>query len=195
MFPGTEQYDSFINDICEWPYWRRLWIAQEVVRVAKITVQCGTASIAWEDMSRGLQVLERGMPETGTSVTNLQWVLRLNQNRKQCHQTGCGLIQLLESFSESICLDPRDKVYGLLGFANDSGEGILVTTYRKTISQVFNVVITFYYHQSLEYEASKSGMSWKSLDIVRFAHLLHRSLFQGKLSYDQTKSKLEDEQS
>ena len=181
MFPSAEQCDSIIDDICERPYWRRLWIVQEGMRAAKITVQCGTASLAWEDMSRGFQVLERGMPETGTSLTNPQWVLRLIQNRKQYHQTSCGLIQLLESFSESICLDSRDIVYGLLGLANDSGEAILIAAYRKTINQVLNEVITFYYHQSLEFEASKYGMSWKSPDIVRFAHLLHRSLFQGKL--------------
>jgi hypothetical protein len=181
LFQSTELLDSkkgsenmekdwrSVEDICLRPYWKRLWIVQEVVRAVKITVQCGAAVIGWNELSDGLESFhDRG-------------VLRLAHHRKQYQQSGCGLIQLLETFGNCVCFDPRDKVYGLLGLANDCEIGTVAADYNKSTAEVFADIVAFYYHQSLEQEVSQPNMHWRSPGMVRFTRLLRNLLFEDEI--------------
>ncbi|TVY44317.1 Heterokaryon incompatibility protein 6,OR allele [Lachnellula subtilissima] len=159
---NMEKYWRSVEDICLRPYWKRLWIVQEVIRAVKITVQCGTAVVGWNELSNGLEIFQNRATETNDSkIEILQRVLRLVHHRKQYHQSGCGLIQLLETFGNSVCFDPRDKVYGLLGLANDCKLGAVTADYNKSTEEVFEEVVAFYYHQSLELEISQTNMNWR----------------------------------
>ena len=168
-----------LRGICQRTYWKRLWIIQEVVRAARITVQCGTATIDWESLCTGLEMAAD--PEhlrDETSSNEPKWLLSLKQQRKGYHQNGCRIVSLLESCTDSECLDPRDMVFGLLGLADDCGD-VLLADYSKSTADVFNDVVAFYYNQSLEEEASESTCSdWKAPGLVKFAHLMHRLLLQ-----------------
>lgn len=173
-----------IQDICQRPYWRRLWIIQEIILAAKITVQCGTAIITWDDLSTGIEKYRSIAGAADNSKFELlQRVLRLVYHRNEFQKSGSGLVQLLETFGTSICFDPRDKVYGLLGLANDCDSGTaLLADYNKSIEEVFEDVVTFYYHQSIEKEISLGIGDWKCRGMMRFSKLLQSLLFENRSS-------------
>lgn len=171
-----------VEDICLRPYWKRLWIVQEVVRAVKITVQCGTTTIGWNELSDGLESFyNRATTAEDSKIEILRGVLRLAHHRKQYHHSGCGLIQLLETFGNCVCFDPRDKVYGLLGLANDCELDTVAADYNKSTAEVFEDMVVFYYHQSLEQEISLANTHWRSPGMVRFTKLLRNLLFEDEI--------------
>jgi Heterokaryon incompatibility protein (HET) len=175
---GSDEDLESVNDICSRPYWRRLWIIQEVIRAVRVSVQCGTATIDWDHLSAGLEILAEEREQSKNSASGLELILGLRRHRKEYHQIGCGLVELLETFSDAECLDPRDKIYGLLGLANDIEDGALLADYGKSASDLFGDVVSFYYRQSLEQEVSGANMNWRSPGLLRFAQLLRQLLFR-----------------
>ncbi|KAF2110618.1 heterokaryon incompatibility protein-domain-containing protein [Lophiotrema nucula] len=111
------------------PYWRRLWIAQELLLARKIRV-CGVSGIVdWEQIVSW--VLPRGLPsprklsaffgdewkefwwaESGPAFKFWNFIFLRHMDTIAL---PLPLVQAINKFSESECSDPRDKVYGLLG--------------------------------------------------------------------------------
>lgn len=168
-----------LSDVCQRSYWKRLWIVQEVIRASKITVQCGSVTIDWDAMCTGFElVMGTGKHKEEDYLDDLKWLLDLKNQRDGYHQNGCGIISLLETCTRSECLDPRDKVFGLLGLADDCS-GVLLADYSKSAAEVFDDVVTFYYNQSLQEEIPAGGLSLgKSCSLVKFAHLMHHLLLR-----------------
>jgi len=75
---------------------------------------------------------------------------------------------LLESFGLSLCSDPKDKVYGMLGIAQDVGRDDINISYSKTntLFHLFESVIQFQRRTN-----DPSGQS-----LVSFSHTLQQSL-------------------
>jgi len=179
-----EIFTRSVADICERPYWSRLWIIQEVIVAVKIKVQCGTVSMDWEELANGLRNMAPfAADKTIDSGPGLDRILQLEWMRETYHQMGCGLVKLLETFPGSNCSDTRDKLYGLLGIANDCGDGTFLADYRKSSSDIFYDVINFYYFQRLEQEATV--LNDYSRGLMEFAQMLRRLLNLGGDSYEE----------
>lgn len=76
------------KDLCQRPYWNGLWIIQEVVRAAHITVQCGTAFIDRESLSSRLELADREILGNVIFNNGLLWLLNIIQHRKKYYQSG-----------------------------------------------------------------------------------------------------------
>ncbi|RDW91026.1 hypothetical protein BP5796_02191 [Coleophoma crateriformis] len=165
-------------DVCQRPYWRRLWVIQELVRATNIIIRCGTELISWDDLCSGLDFIKLHTIEEVLPQNALQRVLDLASLRKLYHQSGCELIQLLACSATAECLDPRDKIYGLLGLANDCKDEGFVADYNKSIWELYYDVMIFYSHQCMEQEASQGGVDWRIPGLVQFSGMLQQLLFQ-----------------
>ncbi|KAF2737685.1 HET-domain-containing protein, partial [Polyplosphaeria fusca] len=116
------------------PWFRRIWILQEVANAKRARVWCGTKSIKARTFSlapllvgirpeRHCKAVLDIMP--GPSRKNSWW----GENR--------SLYNLLLKFSESEASDPRDKVYALLGISSDAHDtDNLRPDYTKDIQTV-----------------------------------------------------------
>lgn len=140
------------------PYWQRLWIQQEIRASNEIWVHCGYKRIRADWLRFVLQlfmsmksqlfydmVTYEAIPEVGTLGAALLHVgddqfgaafLTLNTLPNRA-----PLISLLKhAFSLGNvlkCTDPRDRVYGLLGFASDASAHHISLDYSKTCLQVY----------------------------------------------------------
>lgn len=65
-------------------------------------------------------------PSPATAVTILLSGLPINV---KVYGDGYELVNLLEVCKDSLCVEPRDKVYGLLGIAHDCQDGSLLNDY------------------------------------------------------------------
>jgi hypothetical protein len=111
-------------------------------------------------------------------------------------QPAFVLRTLLETCERSLCQDPRDKVYGLLGLASNVKDDDLPVDYSKSMFELFWDVVWFTYKQLREDTSrtlSESGSEPIQLsllhqargELIRFSQLMQRSL-GGPFSVDIT---------
>jgi hypothetical protein len=156
--------------LCERGYWSRLWVVQEIVLAKELMVRCGPDAATWTAFSRALQ----GYENCDRIKSSLPYLF---DRQRSDRYYECRLLNLLEACQASKCADPRDKVYGLLGLANDCGEDELVVDYSKTVYEVYTDVIAFH---SSRMRSRQLLSPRRDLDVVRFSQLLQKSL-QGLL--------------
>jgi hypothetical protein len=87
-------------------------------------------------------------------------------------QPAFVLRTLLETCERSLCQDPRDKVYGLLGLASNVKDDDLPVDYSKSMFELFWDVVWFTYKQG---EGSATPMLRKA-ELIGFSQLMQRSL-------------------
>lgn len=94
-------------------YWTRMWIVQEMCLPRMLLLAYGAK--IWEfDHFRRHQLDATPFGHKGSKSA-----VRLLQTRDQRHNDMMKFENLIERFSESQCTNIRDKIYGLVGCAND----------------------------------------------------------------------------
>ena len=148
----TEAYaQRWVNvlELCRGTYWTRTWIIQEFLQASHVQVLCGTASLEWvcfEDVVRTM----RNVLTATSQEQQQQLQLQLHQPTRQHQQqavlpgfvtqfmqtlpvrltirrifhTSSTLEELISEFYDSRCAERRDKIYGILGIADDCGERV-----------------------------------------------------------------------
>lgn len=153
-----------IKEFTQRDYWKRLWIIQEVFRAPKITVHCGRSVLKWADLALFFRRLRPGNARLCKSLP-----ARLTQDRtSQSH----SLYELLETYKDSLCADPRDKVYGLIGLAGrrlyPSGKPLragvewITVDYSRSAWQLFRSLTVMY-----------SGHYNRKYSLIRLTKLLY----------------------
>jgi hypothetical protein len=136
-----------ICDLCERPYWRRMWIVQEVCHAEDITVWCGSHSFAWSTLE-ALYLKLKGLEDTS-------WFAHHRSAMRVLQSSACVMIwqrahwrhpdtpvpslrTLIEVFSTWRCSDVRDKVYALISMADR--DTAVVPDYNKTPTDIYHEV-------------------------------------------------------
>ena len=157
------------------PYWQRLWIVQEIGAASKISIKWDedtkdesnsthasrnsrSFSYTWEDFFEASRDFELDAPLPR----------KLYEQRKKRHGDGFLLANLMEVSSDSLCEDPRDKIYGLMGIAHDCQNGSFPLDYSKSLFEVYADAMTF--HQT----AAVRDVSKAYVDVLQFSHLVFR---------------------
>ncbi|KAF2168425.1 hypothetical protein M409DRAFT_21175 [Zasmidium cellare ATCC 36951] len=127
------------------PYWTRLWILQEVAAAdRKLQVLCGSSTMSWLGVYLLLELREMGNFPSAPSILGDQvqqwlrywkkWIADLWSDRRLATLDIEGALDLA---SDRLCNDPRDRVYGLLGFIDWSvSDAPLLPDYDKTVVQL-----------------------------------------------------------
>ncbi|KAI1768964.1 heterokaryon incompatibility protein-domain-containing protein [Hypoxylon sp. FL1150] len=101
-------------------YWTRLWIVQEVCLSHQLAIAVGPKIWTCEDF-RGWAPVKTAMvkPSRPGDHWDPESLSRLFTTRASRHSEEMSLINLVRNFSTATSSDVRDKIYGLLGLAND----------------------------------------------------------------------------
>lgn len=137
-----------LRHLCKRAYWSRVWIVQEVVLAKRIKLQCGDSEVKWE----GLENILNSMTQLYTpkrALIAMRMVrsslpARLHELRTMHMNHGCTLSTLLQTTRNSLCSDPRDKVYALLGLSADCRHGKMVVDYSKGMEDIYTSLWKFY---------------------------------------------------
>jgi Heterokaryon incompatibility protein (HET) len=105
--------------IAESTYWTRLWIVQEVCLPRILVLVYGSELWAYEDFRQWgfLPAVGQSLPQSVVDIFGA--TRRLLETREKKHTDIMTLESLIERFARSECSDLKDRVYGLLGCAND----------------------------------------------------------------------------
>lgn len=149
-----------LSRICGMEYWSRLWIVQEVL-LAKELVLCfgdnARTTSSWEILNKARCSLDRipsyweFRPAIGVPLTSIRNALPFQLDRlRECSGRSWPMHRLMKITEKSLCQDPKDKIYGLLGLANDcchAGGGGIDVDYSKPIEDVYRDAIRWYHHR------------------------------------------------
>ncbi|KAK7957861.1 HET-domain-containing protein [Apiospora saccharicola] len=102
------------------PYWQRMWMFQEIVLSRKAVVHCGLHTIPWDNLRR-LNTIS-GDPEMWFEAqVRCDWILELRRalfniahffiNKSEAQD----IRNVLEPTRRLQCMDPRDKLFALMG--------------------------------------------------------------------------------
>ena len=115
-----------MGGICRRPYWRRLWVFQEIRLAQKIRLMCGSKTAPWK---RFHDLMEHALAKSGISrlddnievVANSPAMRMRNLNLESVDTVLWSLVQETRHLR---CFDIRDKIYALLGVATKGHESI-----------------------------------------------------------------------
>jgi hypothetical protein len=111
---------EYCSWVCHHSYWTRLWIIQEVTLSRELRVCIGRSSEKWETF---LENLSQHVERYEDMRHQISVIKNLDQKRKSRYSEKSCLEKLLEDSQYAKCQEPRDKIYGLLGLANDCIDG------------------------------------------------------------------------
>jgi Heterokaryon incompatibility protein (HET) len=163
-------------------WFNRVWVCQEVALAREIVILCGDQAIPWQFIANtasffiwtgllssapGTHALEARVRFSGMGQTSGLEIMRFKcqskeYNGRTTRSNALMFEELLHSTSFCAAIDPRDKVFALLGILerqiqlNRAEELTLCADYRLTAAQV--------YHQTTVLHISES----KSLNLLSF---------------------------
>lgn len=163
-----EIFHPALIPLSERTYWSRVWVLQEFTVQKNVMIQCGSkrldlttfctafefcAFAEWTLSTRSKledypEIKSRLRPVSGKTNSPSGAPNKLFGARRR-YYSETGERETLCSLLERTCMsdhasqplnatDPRDKIYGLLGLATDSGQLGILPDYEKSIIEVYN---------------------------------------------------------
>jgi hypothetical protein len=128
------------------PWYRRLWVFQEVNLARQALMLCGECTIDWNRLLRAARAMYASIGSAVSSIRNEQirrsgLVLDSAQRGFNLHPTKRevgNLIALMKKTNTSNCEDPRDKLIGLLGVMPEADRDDIAADYSKSVDQVYS---------------------------------------------------------
>lgn len=144
----TQREGKALRDLCERQYWRRMWIIQEIIHARGITVWCGTRSFDWDVLNKLYLALKTLEDESWFAHHDLvihvlqssAFVMVWQRAHWRHHETPTPTLRsLIEIFQDWQCTDLRDKVYALVGMADQ--DSAVTPDYSRTACQIYHDVL------------------------------------------------------
>lgn len=152
------------------PWFRRVWVLQEVAAARHIVVKCGLAELLGSVFTTGMRYLNTHALKVPTDIHNLcisvlevmEWNIS-SSHRQRTNLVprilgnptsfwGPSLGELLDKFHSREASDERDKIFALLGMCSTESSGLIVPDYterwgnvwKRTIKQILGarVIVT-----------------------------------------------------
>lgn len=160
----AEQEQQELVRLCRQPYWKRVWIVQEIGAATKLKVHWGSKKESWDKFVERIRQV---------STTSVDMALKLADQREGRHGDSFLLANLMEVCQDSLCEEPRDKIYGFIGIAHDCQDDSLPVDYSKSLFELYEDVIRFQYHWAKE---TKQALKENKKAIVHFSQLVQKVL-------------------
>lgn len=112
--------------LAESAYWMRIWIVQELCLARTLAFVYGSKIWAYEKLQQWkVMKATRVRPimmnsKQGRDTDVFEPMLRMLDTRAEKYSEAMKLENLIENYAKSACSELRDRVYGLLGLANDA---------------------------------------------------------------------------
>lgn len=148
-----------IYDLLSREWFTRIWTFQETVLPKEVDVMCGKNSIRLGDLAR----LSEKLSEISRSGP-IEWLIRSTDGRIKLAQNGMGRLAMVQgarsqrtskpspgyTFLHQLniartwkCFNCLDKIYGLLGLAEQSLQDVLSINYGQTPADLYIMVPKF----------------------------------------------------
>lgn len=138
------------------PWWTRIWTVQECVLARRMEYMCGRYRLdarvlhRFQDYITGhgirccAALVSIGLTKSGTTVLMAQYMraVQLKQLTDRA-ATNLGFLELTAMFRSRLCLNPSDKIYGLLGMAPRDFRACVAVDYNCPTKDIYKSVSIF----------------------------------------------------
>jgi hypothetical protein len=133
-----------LREVLARPWFRRVWILQEVALARAGIIFCGTKSVSTRLFSLAPQLLRM---ETDSHCQSVLDIMPNSWRENSWWSKSPDLRTLLLSFGDSKATEPRDLVYALRGMASDIKEkNNIFPDYEKSEESLVREVVQFIEH-------------------------------------------------
>ncbi|KAK1751181.1 heterokaryon incompatibility protein-domain-containing protein [Echria macrotheca] len=132
--------------LCDRPWFRRVWILQEVAKSRAAEVYCGKSSVSARMFS--LAPFLMGF-QPGTHVQAIFDMMPGPFRKDSWFGKNTGLYTLLMNFGGAEAKDSRDLVYALLGMSSDGINDIL-PDYGRSEEDLMKILAHYFFHVDLD---------------------------------------------
>lgn len=129
---------SIIQDFFDQPYWKRVWVIQEVAVAAHLIVLYGGSQIAWEHVSGAIVGWKQTLMSLPTSHLSHLYAAQLLdiRDRLKVRKRPILLFDAIMMSHKSMATDPRDKIFALLGLTVDGSKLVPVPNYMHSLGDI-----------------------------------------------------------
>lgn len=160
---------GIINDFFNDPYWRRVWVIQEIAVNPNAKVICGDFDIHWDDMVATLMAWKKDPELAPRHQRAFLKAIHLAECRSMfsVERKPISLLDAMCWSYQTMATDPRDKIYGLLGLCHDADTYVPIPNYLQSAEDIVT-------------DMTRKIMSAnRSLDVVCLAGLFHSTRNEG----------------
>ncbi|KUI61032.1 Heterokaryon incompatibility protein 6, OR allele [Cytospora mali] len=163
------KYQRVITRIMARPWFRRVWVLQEVATARAATIMCSHKSMSTQLFAMIPVIFDFFIPSHCQAVLD---IMPGHSNRLSWWGEKQDLHTLLVKFAASEASDERDKVFALLGISSDAyNSNQLLPDYRKDSRHVIQETWSFLlFHEVLD----TSLYRFPVLDMIEFLRVLDR---------------------
>lgn len=144
------------------PYWRRLWVVQEVFNATKVLVYCGTTIATWDMYRTASELFYRHredifdllahwtdtFPSTSPDQYSHDQVLVYQgpaglPDLRSALNNRASLLEVLCDCRRKLSSDPRDKLYGILGILHPEVRREFRPDYNLSVKEVYSGIVDY----------------------------------------------------
>ena len=180
--PNTQQLE-YLKSLLDRPWFRRIWVLQEIASARAALVVCGRQSVSARTFAQFPSLLNVHPDPRCQAVLDIMpgfsrkeswW----NQNR--------NLHTLLVKFRQSEATDPRDIVYALLGISQDAyNSDFLNANYEKSVQQVIRDTTSFLLSHPDPVYSRYEFLDWEMPEFLDSLDLLSNAVLEKALENEQ----------
>lgn len=182
-----------LYDLIDRDYWKRVWIIQEIFSATTLVVRCGYRSIWWSDFVFLIYMISRKFDLINTEevranrLENAEFLFMFTallhksylpasiEDLRKTEANGTGppsLVALLMTYRVSSCSNPCDKVFGVIGIAQQHDYPPMIKIdYSQSKQQVYVNTARYIIERGRYYEAGPLNIICSS-----FPHISDGSL-------------------
>ncbi|KAI2464806.1 HET-domain-containing protein [Annulohypoxylon bovei var. microspora] len=134
-----------LEELFRRPWWKRIWIIQEVVAAQEIVVLLGNTIFPWVmlvNLCRAIQQAEFLLHPMATVIRSCEYQKFTVLDHFRRNRT-MPLVRFVHCTQDYQATDSRDKLYALLGMASDVTPDDIIPDYTKPVQEVFLDLVKF----------------------------------------------------
>lgn len=163
------EFQDTFSELMARPWFRRVWILQEVATGRKATVMCGRSSVSTRVFAMVPAIVEFSIQEHCQAVLD---IMPGHSRRLSWWGERQDLQTLLLKFAASEATDERDKIYALLGISSDAyNSKELVPSYLKDTQQLIHDTWSYILFNEV---LDPSLHGFPKLNMIEFLGILQR---------------------
>lgn len=127
------------------PWFDRVWVIQEVAVSNRAIVTCGDDRVIWEDLLESARLISEGMIHRDMEGPSVGNITTIDSFRIQVRDgEEFDLFVLMKLSRPSLATDPRDKVYALLGIAQECDREAIKPDYGISTTELYRSIALYF---------------------------------------------------
>lgn len=137
------------------PYWKRIWVVQELAMAKKAIITCGEDSIGWTELlsvQKLLQIFTKDLEELVLKEPSFRSASRWTALGPSSMRNGLEdfssspppLLDIIRKHYNKDATEPKDKIYALVGLTSIRNQPkIFPIDYKKSTREVYTQVVKY----------------------------------------------------